>query len=125
MVPSNVGRHAHLVMTPRARSTLLALAMLLAWGLGGYATPPPAIGAGITLYVDGKHGSDSDSGRSCDSAFRTIDRAAGERPRDSHAPGWTVVVRGYSDYVYRGRPVPGAYDRAGTASNPVIFTAEG
>jgi hypothetical protein len=125
MVPSNVGRHAHLVMTPRARSTLLALAMLLAWGLGGYATPPPAIGAGITLYVDGKHGRDSDTGRSWDRAFRTINRAARELPRDSHAAGWTVVVRGYSDYVYRGRPVPGAYDRAGTASNPVIFTAEG
>jgi hypothetical protein len=125
MVPSSEDRHPERVMTLRSRSVVLALAMLVAWSLGDSVTPPPAIGAGITLYVDGKHGSDSDSGLSWDHAFRTINRAARKVPRDSQAAGWMVVVRGYSDYVYRERPVPGAYDRAGTASNPLIFTAEG
>ena len=46
-------------------------------------------------------------------------------PNDGAAAGWTVVVRGYADYIYRERPVPGNYDRRGTASAPVVFTAEG
>jgi hypothetical protein len=78
-----------------------------------------------TLYVDGKHGNDTNSGLSWSQAFRTINRAAREIPHDAAAAGWTVIVRGYTDYAYRERPVPGAYDRVGTAQAALVFMAEG
>ena len=112
-------------MTRHARSVLLPALLLVAWTVVPAVNPPSAAAAGVTLYVDGKHGSDNNDGRSWNEAFKTINYAARRVPSDSAAAGWTVVVRGYSDYVYRERPVPGNYDRRGTASAPLVFTAEG
>jgi len=103
----------------------VSLAVLLAVGTSAMPAAPAAAASGTTLYVDGKHGDDSASGLSWGAAFRTINRAARKIPRGQAAAGWKVVVRGYTDFVYRERPVPGGYDRSGTASSPVVFMAEG
>jgi hypothetical protein len=55
--------------------------------------------------VDGKHGSDNNGGRSWNDAYKTINFAARRVPGGSAAAGWTVLVRGYADYIYRERPV--------------------
>lgn len=86
---------------------------------------PPVMAVGTTLYVDGKHGNDNNSGLSWNDALRTINRAARKVPRGQAAAGWSVIVRGYTDHIYRERPVPGAYARSGTSSSPVVFMAEG
>ncbi len=112
-------------MKRRARSALLLALALTAWTVAPAVRPAPTAAAGVTLYVDGKHGSDNNDGRSWGDAYKTINHAARRVPRGTAAAGWTVVVRGYSDYVYRERPVPGSYDRAGTAGAPVVFTADG
>lgn len=103
----------------------VSFAVLLAVGMTVLPATPPAAAAGTTLYVDGKHGNDDNSGLSWGAAFRTINRAARKIPRGQAAAGWRVVVRGYTDFIYRERPVPGGYDRSGTASSPVVFMAEG
>jgi hypothetical protein len=112
-------------MLPRWPSLMLALAMLLGPAAGAVTLPAPARAAAQTLYVDGKHGSDGNSGLSWNDALKTINRAARKVPDLASAAGWTVEVRGYTDYIYRERPVPGNWDRWGTASAPVVFTAEG
>ena len=104
---------------------MLSLALSLAFLAVPVVPATPATAAGVTLFVDGKHGSDKNDGRSWGEAFKTINHAARKIPHGTAAAGWTVVVRGYDDYLYRERPVPGAYDRAGTAGAPVVFTAEG
>jgi hypothetical protein len=100
----------------------VAAAVVAAGALG---TAPVAAGNGTTLYVDGKTGSDTASGLAWESALRTINRAATKVPRGSAAAGWTIVVRGYADHVYRERPVPGGYDRWGASGTPLVFQAEG
>lgn len=100
-------------------ASLLALASIGA----GLVVPQSASAAG-TLYVDGKHGSDTNSGTSWGSAFKTINKAAQKVPHGA-VGGWTVVVRGYADHVYRERPVPGGYDRWGASGAPLVFQAEG
>lgn len=112
-------------MTRRARSALLIALALTAWTVAPAVRPAQTAAAGVTLFVDGKHGSDSNGGRSWGDAYKTINYAARRVPNGIAAAGWTVVVRGYTDYIYRERPVPGNYDRAGTANAPVVFTAEG
>src|SRR5687767_11536637 len=112
-------------MALRVRILVLAPALVLVTSAVLAGLPPTTRAAGVTLYVDGKHGSDRDSGRTWDEALKTIQAAARKLPHDRQAAGWTIVVRGYADYVYRERPVPGGYDRAGTAESPVVFTAEG
>jgi len=104
---------------------LLALAIVAALVCGSLAPMASVQAAGTTLYVDGKHGNDNDNGRSWGEAFRTINRAAREVPHGNAAAGWTVIVRGYTDHIYRERPVPGGYDRWGTAGSPLVFMAEG
>lgn len=81
--------------------------------------------AGRTLYVDGKTGSDANPGTSPTTAFQTIAKAAATIPKGSAAAGWTVVVQGYKDYIYRERPIPPGWNGAGTASAPVVFQAAG
>lgn len=118
--------HDRVDMTRRRAPTLLVLAALLAATLAVPAAPPtPAAGAGTTLYVDGKHGNDGNDGRSWGEAYRTINKAAREVPRGTAAAGWTVIVRGYDDHVYRERPVPGGYSREGLPGAPLVFMAEG
>ena len=85
---------------------------------------PPQI-AGKTFYVDGKLGSDSHSGLSAGAAFQTIAKAALSLPDGADAAGWTVVVQGYADYIYRERPIPRGWGRWGTASEPIVFEAAG
>ena len=84
-----------------------------------------AVAAGGTFYVDGKHGSDGNSGLSLGSAFKHIWYAASHLPASTAAAGWTIQVVGYPDYVYRERPVPAGWDRAGTGSAPIVFQAYG
>lgn len=104
--------------------------LLLAFLLAAIATVAPApmrvaAAAPQTLYVDGKHGNDGNSGASWQAAFKTIYEAARRVPRGTTGAGWRVVVRGYSDYLYRGRPMPGGWNRSGVAGSPIVFEAEG
>lgn len=79
---------------------------------------------GTTLYVDGKNGSDGNAGTTMAAAFKTIDRAARAIPPGS-APGWRVVVRGYTDYTYRERPIHQGWRSWGTVTDPIVFEAYG
>lgn len=110
---------------PARRGAVALLVATLLAGASVAVAPPPARAAGVTLHVDGKHGDDGNDGRSWGTALRTIYRAAQLVPHGSQAAGWTVLVRGYADHVYRGRPAPGGYDRWGSASSPLVFQAEG
>jgi hypothetical protein len=84
-----------------------------------------ALTAGKTLYVDGKIGSDTNTGTSPTTALKTIAKATMKIPAKSAAAGWTVVVQGYKDYIYRERPIPAGWGGSGTSSAPVTFQAAG
>ena len=107
-----------------ARS-LLAVALIL--GIGPLLATPAVAAANVgnTLYVDGKLGLDSNDGASPGSPFKTIAKATGSIPSGSGAAGWTVVVQGYTDYIYRERPIPPGWNGQGNASAPVLFRAAG
>ncbi len=95
-----------------------ALALAVAFGISG----PPARAASTAspvIYVDGKHGSDSNSGTSIGSAFKTI--AAGMTA--IRGSGRLEIV-GYNDYVYYEKPT-GPYWVLATASNPAVIEAYG
>ena len=112
-------------MTHRASRRLVA-PVLMAGALLATAFPTAVGAAGGTFYVDGKNGSDSNDGRSAGDAFKTIAKAAAELPAGSGAAGWTVTVKGYTDYVYRERPIPPGWDRRGTSTSAqVTFQALG
>ncbi len=100
------------------------LAMLLALLLLG-AMIPTAHAAGGTYYVDGKTGNDSDDGLSPSSAFKTIAKAADEVDQQVSPAGWVVEVKGYTDYIYRERPIPPGWAAAGTSGSPIVFRASG
>jgi parallel beta helix pectate lyase-like protein len=103
----------------------IRLALLLSAGLvASLFGPLPVAAAGQTLYVDGKTGNDSNSGLSAAAPFKTIGRAAYWIPKGS-APGWTVIVKGYTDYIYRDRPIPTDFASAGTAAAHIVFQASG
>jgi parallel beta helix pectate lyase-like protein/S-layer family protein len=104
-------------------SRLTLLAILVASGT--LLAARPATAAGGDFYVDGKTGSNSDNGLTLGTAFKTIAKAAGSLPAGSGAAGWTIHVVGYSDYVYRERPVPTSWDRSGTTPAPIVFAAYG
>lgn len=112
-------------MKTRSALPAIIVSVLCAWAPVGSHVVQRAAAASATLYVDGKHGSDANSGDSWGNALRTINHAARQVPHGAAAAGWTVVVRGFTDYIYRERPVPGGYDRWGTASAPLVFSAEG
>lgn len=109
----------------RPLSRRLAIPAVLACALLASVIPPAAGGATNVLYVDGKTGSDSNLGRSTSDAFKTIAKAAAALPAGSGAAGWTVNVKGYTDYVYRERPIPPGWERRGTSSAKVTFQALG
>ena len=94
------------------------------FALAAIAAPVAATSGGV-LYVDGKTGSDSNSGLSAGAALKTIHAAAAKIPTGAAAAGWTVSVKGYSDYIYRERPIPPAWERTGTSSAPIVFEATG
>jgi hypothetical protein len=106
-------------MRRRQLTALLGIALL-----AGLMLPVPAGAGATTLYVDGKQGSDSNSGRSPSDAFKTIARASASIPA-GFAGGWTVVVQGYTDYVYRERPVPSAFSSYGSSTARVVYRAAG
>ena len=97
---------------------------LVVLGVAGSVGAAPTTAATTVLHVDGKHGNDANDGRTWAEAVKTIYRAAQLVPHGS-AAGWTVLVRGYTDHVYAGRPAPGGYDRWGSAASPLVFQAEG
>jgi hypothetical protein len=101
------------------------LAVLLAMLVGHVLVPAHAVAAGGVLYVDGKTGSDSNDGLTPATALKTISRAASGLPDSSGAAGWTLSVKGYSDYVYRERPIPPGWNGRGAAGAPVTFEATG
>jgi hypothetical protein len=107
-------------MLARLSATGIAALLLLL-----VAFAPVVHAAGGSLYVDGKTGSDSNGGHSAGDAFKTIYKAAAMIPHGSAAAGWTVVVKGYTDYIYRERAIPPGWDGRGTASAPVVFQASG
>lgn len=78
-----------------------------------------------TLYVDGKVGNDANTGLDPTEALKTIAKAAGKVPAGSAAAGWTVSVKGYTDYIYRERPIPAGWNRRGAATAPITFQASG
>lgn len=105
------------------RRSIASAGLLAALLLAGAV--PFAHAAGGTYYVDGKSGSDSNGGRSAGDAFKTIRKAAVELDKLGSQAGWTVVVKGYSDYVYRERPIPEGWSGAGASGAPVVFQAAG
>jgi hypothetical protein len=107
-------------MTSRTTRLAMLLALLL---LGGMI--PTAQAAGGIYYVDGKTGNDSDDGLSTGQAFKTIAKAADMIDQKSNPAGWIVEVKGYTDYVYRERPIPPGWAAAGTSGSPIVFRASG
>ena len=75
-------------MTRRARSALLFALALATWSLVPAVRPAPTAAAGVTLYVDGKHGSDTNDGLSWGEALKTINHAARQLPNGGAAAGW-------------------------------------
>ena len=103
---------------------LLAALLLVLMALQPNAAPVVAATGGH-YYVDGKYGNDANNGTSPDSAFKMIATASAALEKRSSAAGWTVTVVGYSDYVYRERPIPPGWSAAGTSSAPIVFEAAG
>src|SRR6478735_5822212 len=110
-------------MSRRAPVRLL-LGASLVLGLAAAWTPVTSASGG-TYYVDGKTGSDSNSGTSAGSPFKTIYHAAAKIPAGTGAAGWTVNVKGYTDFIYRERPIPPGWSGHGSTSAPVVFRATG
>jgi len=111
---------------PRRSPRPFAAAALVVSALLGAAVPAATSAASNALYVDGKTGSDSNGGRSSTDAFKTIEKAAKSLPTGSGAAaGWTVNVKGYSDYVYRERPIPPGWAGSGRSGALVTFQATG
>ena len=72
-----------------------------------YYDVPPA-----TLYVDPAHGSDGNSGRAPDQAFRTVQKAA------------DVVVPGDVVYLHGGTyPIQVNFTRSGTQADPIVWAS--
>ena len=103
----------------------LALLALIGGSFSPLVAPRPVNAAPNILYVDGKTGSDSNAGSGLGDAFRTIAAAANALPSKGGAAGWTIRVVGYTDHIYRERPVPPGWDRKGTADAPIVFEAVG
>ena len=106
-------------MTSRRASALLLAGLILA-----LMVPATASAAATTLYVDGKTGNDGNTGLSATTAFKTIAKASSKIPAGS-APGWTVIVKGYTDYIYRERPVSTAFASYGSSGAHITWKATG
>jgi len=105
---------------PRRRSlSLMAVAMLLVAALGPLASSAAAVAA-PTIFVDGKHGSDSNTGTSLGAAFKTIKAGMW-----ALRYGGTLDVVGYDDYVYYETMTGSQWFINGTASSPVVIRAHG
>lgn len=98
--------------------------LLLAGLMAALMLPMTVAASAATLYVDGKTGNDSNTGLSTSSALKTIAKASSKIPAGS-AAGWTVVVQGYTDYIYRERPVSTAFASYGSSAAHIVFRAAG
>ena len=108
-------------MNPRARPIVPALVLLLLAALAPIATQA----ASRTLYVDGKTGSDSNSGTSPSTAFKTVAKGLAEIYREGVGRiADRVEIKGYSDYVYYEKATGGHYIN-GTSSSPVVIEGSG
>jgi parallel beta-helix repeat protein len=84
-----------------------------------------------TVYVDGKNGNDANNG-ACNAEaagptcgpVKTIRRASQLVP-PALAAGWKVIVRGYTDYVYRMDRIDQGFGSHGSTEQPIVFAAEG
>ena len=108
-------------MHPRARSIVLVLVLLLLAALAPVATQAATI---RTLYVDGKTGSDSNSGTSS-APFKTVAKGLAEVYREGVGRvADRVQIKGYSDYVYYEKATGGHY-LPGTSSTPIVVEGSG
>ncbi len=76
--------------------------------------------ASPSFFVDGKHGSDSNSGTSLGSAFKTIKAGMW-----ALRYGGTLDVVGYDDYVYYEQMTGSQWFINGTSTSPVVIRAYG
>ena len=76
--------------------------------------------ASSTFYVDGKNGSDSNSGTSLGSAFKTIKAGMW-----ALRYGGTLDVVGYTDYVYYEAMTGSQWFINGSSSSPIVIRAHG
>jgi len=98
--------------------TSLALAILTVAALGpGVAS---ASVGGPTFYVDGKNGSDANSGSSLDAAFKTVKAGVW-----ALRYGGTLDVVGYDDYIYREQMTGSQWFINGSATTPIVIRAHG
>jgi parallel beta-helix repeat protein len=102
-----------------ATPLLAALASVLLFGCGGATAPPPAEQLPDTpiFYVDANTGADTNSGRTPQSAFKTLKRAAG-----AVKPGWTVEVMS-GTYTNDGSENPLTISVSGTPDAWITFKA--
>ena len=107
------------------RTHLLPLLVLAAMAVSMVGTVTPAAAATRTLYVDGKNGSDGNSGTSLSSAFKTVAKGLAEVYREGTGRvADRVVIVGYNDYVYRERSEASVY-LPGTSSAPIVIEGLG
>ncbi len=109
-------------MTIRRTGPLLAAAVLIL-GLAGAA--PVGAATSRTLYVDGKHGSDSHAGTSLATAFKSVGKGLQEVYREGVGRvADRVVIVGYADYVYYEKTASSVY-LPGTSSAPIVIEGKG
>jgi len=99
---------------------LVAIAALMAASLGPAISTASATVAAPAYFVDGKHGSDSNSGTSPGSAFKTIKAGMW-----SLRYGGVLDVVGYDDYIYYETISGSQWFINGSASSPIIIRAHG
>jgi parallel beta-helix repeat protein len=105
--------------TPLRRALPVVAFVILAFAAFGPAAKS-AKAAGPTIYVDGKHGSDANTGTSLGSAFKTVKAGIW-----AIRYGGTLDVVGYNDYVYYETMSGSQWYINGSASSPVVIQAYG
>jgi hypothetical protein len=105
-------------MTFRRAAPPIAALLLAFATLGSGASHASA--ASPAFYVDGKHGSDANSGTSLGSPFKTIKAGMW-----ALRYGGTLDVVGYDDYVYYETMTASQWFISGSASTPIIIRAHG
>jgi hypothetical protein len=99
---------------------LVAVAALIAASLGPTISPASAAVAAPAYFVDGKHGSDSNTGTSLGAAFKTIKAGMW-----ALRYGGVLEVVGYDDYTYYETNTGSQWLINGSASSPIVIRARG
>ena len=105
--------HARRRRLPFVAAILVALAVIA-------PIPASASAAPSTFYVDGKTGSDTNSGTSLGAAFKTIKAGMW-----ALRYGGTLEVVGYDDYVYYEAMAGSQWFINGSSTSPVVIRAYG